>query len=129
VVSAGVSAAVAADQVQADAQPVSSAISNYAANVKKCNGQLACVTRLDRNVATTFSTFSGQLRTMAMPSQAAPASSALATALDNTAAIFSRLGSATSTTQYLSLAAQANLNTSLNQVNQDYDNLGKALNS
>ena len=125
----GVSAVAAASQVQADSVPVSTAVSSYPADVRKCQGQLACVTRLDRNVATTFGTFAGQLRAIPMPSRAVAATSALATSATSTAAIFARLGAATAAAQYISLAGKANLNTSLNQVNQDYENLGKALNS
>ena len=73
----GVSAANAANQVLADASPVSNAINNYSANVKACNGQLACVTKLDRQVAATFNTFAGQLRATPMPSQATAANAAL----------------------------------------------------
>jgi Domain of unknown function (DUF4389) len=125
----GVSAAGAAGQVRADSAPVSNAVSNYPADVKKCNGQLACVTRVDRKAAVTFSMFAGQLRGIAMPSQAVPPTSALVTSVTSTAAIFSRLGAATTAAQYIRLAGTAKLNTSLNQVNQDYENLGKALNS
>ena len=71
----GVSAANAANQVEADAIPVTNAVNNYAAGVKACNGQLACVTKLDRQVAATFDTFAGQLRTIPMPSQATAANS------------------------------------------------------
>jgi hypothetical protein len=73
--------------------------------------------------------FAGQLRGIAMPSQAVPPTSALVTSVTSTAAIFSRLGAAMTAAQYIRLAGTAKLNTSLNQVNQDYENLGKALNS
>ena len=70
-------AAIAANQVEADASPVTNAINNYSAGVKACNGQLACVAKLDRQVAATFNTFAGQLRTIPMPSQATAANTAL----------------------------------------------------
>jgi hypothetical protein len=125
----GVSAVNAANQVQADSSPVSNAINNYSTNVKACNGQLACVTKLDRQVAATLNTYAGQLRTIPMPPQANAANAALASSVSQTASIFARLGAATSATQYDNIASAANLTQALNQVNQDYANLGTALGS
>jgi hypothetical protein len=127
VVGGGVNTVNAANQVQADASPVSTAINNYSTNVKACNGQLACVTKLDRQVAATLNTFAGQLRTIPMPPQANAANAALASSVSQTASIFARLGTATSATQYDNIATAANLNQALNQVNQAYTNLGTAL--
>jgi hypothetical protein len=124
-----INATNAADQVQADSGPVSSAIDNYAANVKSCNGKLECVTKLDRQVAATLSTFAGQLRAIKMPSQATAANAALASSVSRTASIFARLGAATTASQYISEASAANLNQALNQVNTDYGHLGTALGS
>lgn len=120
-------AAIAANQVQADASPVTNAVNNYSASVKACQGQLACVTKLDRQVAATFYTFAGQLRTIPMPSQATAANTALVSSVSRTASIFARLGAATSATQYDNIDLSAGLNQALNQVNQAYTNLGTAL--
>jgi Domain of unknown function (DUF4389) len=120
-------AATAASQVQADAIPVSTAVNNYSANVKACNGRLACVTKLDRQVAATLNTFAGQLETIPMPSQATAANTALTTAVSRTAAIYARLGAATSPTQFINTARAVDLTQALNQVNQDYTTLGTAL--
>jgi hypothetical protein len=123
----GVSATNAANQVLADASPVTNAVNNYAANVKACKGQLDCVTSLDRRVAAMFNTFAGQLRSIPMPSKATAARAPLATAVSSTANIYARLGAATSANQYISEASSAELSQALNQVNQDYTNLGTAL--
>jgi len=123
----GVSAAAAAGQVEADASPVSNAIDNYSANVKACGGNLDCITKLDRQVAATLGTFARQLRTIPMPSQATAANTALATAVSQAASIYARLGAATSGSQFATIANTADLNQALNQVNQDYTNLGTAL--
>jgi len=122
-----ISAANAASQVAADATPVTNAVDSYSANVKSCNGQLACVTRLDRNVAATFSTFAAQLRTIPMPSHAVTANDALATAVSDAAGSYAKLGAASTASQYISEASSAGLNQSLNRVNQAYANLGTAL--
>ncbi len=127
VVGGGVSTVNAANQVETDAIPVTNAVNNYSAGVKACNGQLACVTKLDRQVAAAFDTFAGQLRTIPMPSQATAANRALVSSASTTASIFARLGAATSATQYDNIATAANLNQALNQVNQAYTNLGTAL--
>ena len=123
----GVSAAAAAGQVEADASPVSNAIDNYSANAKACGGNLDCITKLDRQVAATLDTFARQLRTIPMPSQATAANTALATAVSRAASMYARLGAATSGFQFATIANTVDLNQALNQVNQDYTNLGTAL--
>ncbi len=129
VLSSGPSAANAANQVLLDGTPVSNAVNDYATNVKACKGQLTCVTNLDRQVATKFNTFAGQLRSIPMPSKAVAADAALATAVSDAASVYARLGAATSANQYISEATSAGLAQALNQVNQDYANLGTALGS
>src|SRR5208283_4095763 len=125
----GVSAANATNQVQANTTPVTDAVNNYAANVKACKGQLACVTQLDRQVAATFNTFAGQLRATKMPSKATAANAALVASVSRAASVYARLGAATSANQYISEARTASLASALNQVNQDYAKLGTALGS
>jgi hypothetical protein len=61
--------------------------------------------------------------------QATSADATLAASVSRTASIFARLGAATSASQYVSLADSSNLQQSVDQVNQDYTNLGDALNS
>ena len=125
----GGSATNATNQVQANTTPVTDAVNNYSANVKACKGQLACVTQLDRQVADTFNTFATQLRATKMPSKATTANAALIASVSSAAAIYARLGAATSGTQYINIAKAAGLNQALNQVNQAYANLGTALGS
>ncbi len=125
----GVSAANATNQVQANTAPVTDAVNNYAANVKACKGQLACVTQLDRQVAATFNTFAGQLRATKMPSKATAANAALVASVSRAASVYAQLGAATSANQYISEARTASLASALNQVNQAYAKLGTALGS
>ena len=125
----GVSAANATNQVQANTTPVTNAVNNYSAYVKACKGQLTCVTQLDRQVAATFNTFAEQLQATKMPSKATAANAALVASVLRAGAIYARLGAATSPTQYINAAKAAGLNQALNQVNQDYTNLGTALGS
>jgi hypothetical protein len=125
-----VTAAEATRQVQTDVVPVSSALNNYSANAKACGNNLACVTRLDRNVAATLSTFAGQVRAIPMPSaQTSTAAANLATSVSHVASIFSQLGAATTVSQYLSIANSSGLRQAVDQMNQDYINLGNTLNN
>jgi hypothetical protein len=82
---------------------------------------------VDRKVAGTLTTFAGQLRGTAMPSQATAASAALASAVSDTAAIFAKLSTASSATAYIKQAQSSGLQQSVDKINQTYDNLGTAL--
>ncbi len=124
-----VSALTAAQTVSTDVQPVRTILDNYSTSVQGCHGKLPCVTSLDRRVASTLSTFAGQLRAIQMPSHAVAANAALATAVSNTSSVFARLGAATTPSQYISEAQAANLQQSVDGINQAYTNLGTALSS
>jgi len=124
-----VSALTAAETVSTDVQPVRTILDNYSTSVQGCHGKLPCVTSLDRRVASTLSTFAGQLRAIQMPSHAVAANTALATAVSNTSSVFARLGAATTPSQYISEAQAANLQQSVDGINQAYTNLGTALSS
>ncbi len=123
----GVSALSAAKQVVADIGPVRDALDNYSTNVQACKNKLSCVEGVDRKVAGTLSTFAGQLRGTAMPSQATAARATLASAVSDTAAIFAKLSTASSATAYIKEAQASGLQQSVNKINQAYDNLGTAL--
>lgn len=123
----GVSALVAAEQVVADIAPARDALDNYSANVQACNKKLDCVEGVDRTVSGTLTTFAGQLRGIAMPSQATAARAALASAVSDTAAIFAKLSTASSATAYIKEAQASGLQQSVDKINQAYDNLGTAL--
>jgi hypothetical protein len=122
-----VSALSAAEQVVADIAPVRDVLNNYSTNVQACKDKLSCVQGVDRKVATTLSTFAGQLHGTAMPSQATAANAKLASAVSDTAAIFAKLSTASSATQYIKEAQAAGLQQSVDKINQAYDNLGNAL--
>jgi hypothetical protein len=123
----GVSALSAAEQVVADIAPARDALNNYSTNVRACKDKLTCVEGVDRKVAGTLTTFAGQLRGTAMPSQATAASAALASAVSDTAAIFAKLSTASSATAYIKQAQSSGLQQSVDKINQAYDNLGTAL--
>jgi hypothetical protein len=123
-----VTAAEASRQVQTDVTPVSTAINNYSANANACGNSLPCVTALDRRVAATLNTFASQVRGIAMPNaQASTAASTLATSVTHVANIFSSLAAATSPNQYVNIANASGLQQAVDQMNQDYINLGNTL--
>jgi hypothetical protein len=125
-----VGTAEAVNQLQSDFTPVNATINGIPAKVKACNGQLACVTQLDRSVAGTLTNFAAQVRGIAMPSgQASSDAADLASTTSHAASIFAALGAATSVNQYQSIGnAESNdLQQSLEQIYTDYNALGTAL--
>jgi Domain of unknown function (DUF4389) len=125
-----VGTAEAVNQLQSDFTPVNAAINGIPAKVKACNGQLACVTQLDRSVADTLNNFAAQVRGIAMPSgQASSDAADLASTTSHAASIFAALGAATSVNQYQSIGnAESNdLQQSLEQIYTNYNALGTAL--
>jgi hypothetical protein len=125
-----VGTAEAVNQLQSDFTPVDSTINGIPAKVKACNGQLACVTQLDRSVAGTLNTFAAQVRGIAMPSgQASSDAADLASTTSHTASIFAALGATTSVSQYQTIgSADSNdLQQSLEQIYTEYNTLGTAL--
>ena len=123
-----VTTADASYQVQTDMVPVANAINDYPADAKACRGSLSCSTALDRRVAATLDTFADQVRGITMPSDRAGAAGlALAASTSHVATIFSHLGAATSAIQYLLIASSSGLQQAVDQLNQDYINLGNTL--
>jgi len=122
-----IGSATAAARVTAATIPVRDALDGYPTELQACNQKVDCFTRLDRNLATTLNGFAGQLRGISMPSQAAAANAKLITSVSNTAAIFARLGTATSAAQYDDIAQSSGLQESANQVDTDLGNLASAL--
>jgi hypothetical protein len=127
--SSSVSTLAAAAQVSADVAPVHITLDSYPSEVQACHGELDCVTGLDRKIAATLDTFAVQLRIISMPSQAATANASLITAVSSTAAIFAKLGSATSVSQYTSIARSSGGQQAGARVDVAYDNLVSALTS
>jgi hypothetical protein len=118
----------AENQLQADITPVHNVINNYSTNLHACNGKLACVASLDQKVAATLNTFAAKLRTIPMPSDAARTGAAhLAASATSTANLFAKLGRQTSASQYIKIAKSANLEQSVEELNQEYLFLGGML--
>ena len=110
-----------------DITPVRNSLDNYSAGLQTCNKKLACEEGLDRKVASSLDTFAGQLRATAMPSQAVAARAALADAVSHAAAIFAKLSTESSATEYIKVAQASGLQQSVDKINTTFNNLGTAL--
>ena len=119
--------ATAAAQVTAATIPVREALDTYPSELQACNQKLDCLTKLDLSVAGTLNSFAGRLRGISMPSQAAAPNARLITSVSGTAAIFARMGSATSISQYNDIARSSGLQQAADRVDTDLDSLGTAL--
>jgi hypothetical protein len=124
----GSQTATAESQLQAYIKPVHDAINSYSSRVKACKGSLSCVEGLDRGIAAALNTFQGKLRTIPMPSdEAKKGAASLASAVSQTASIFTQLSAATSPTKYISLASSSGVQQSVSQLNNEYLLLGGVL--
>jgi hypothetical protein len=120
--------AAASAELEADFVPVDSAIDNYAASAKACDGQLACLTSLDRQVAGTIGAFAGQVPSIAMPrGRAGAATAALTASAAHASGAFGSLGAAATASQYESITDSGTLQHSVSQMDQDYLALRNAL--
>jgi Domain of unknown function (DUF4389) len=120
--------AAASAELETDFVPVDSAIDNYAASAKACDGQLACLTSLDRQVAGTIGAFAGQVPNIRMPrGKAGAAAAALTAAAAHASGVFGSLGAAATASQYESITGSGTLQHSVSQMNQDYLALRNAL--
>lgn len=118
----------ATNQLVSIISPVTNSVNNYAANVKACKGQLACVEGVDRKVSTNFSTFAKQLAAIKMPTAKTRSLNAtLIASVTRTGALYAKLAAAPTPTKYISEASASGLQTALNQTNRDFTNLGVAL--
>jgi hypothetical protein len=123
----GFGSARAAVQVTAATIPVREALDAYPSEQQACNQKLDCLTKVDLSVASTLNSFADRLRGISMPSQAAAPNARLITSVSGTAAIFARMGSATSISQYNDIAQSSGLQQAADRVDTDLGSLGTAL--
>jgi hypothetical protein len=120
---------VASAEVMAATLPARSELASYPSDVTACHGDLACVTGLDRTMATGFSTLASQLEVISVPSQATAANARLITASSNVAAACARLGSVTSASQYARMGSSFSVEQAGEQFDVDYNYLMSTLRS
>jgi hypothetical protein len=124
-----ISALTATAQFTLAAAPARVELGSYPSDVTACDGELDCVTGLDRTLATDFSTLASELQGISVPAQATAAKARLITASSNVSAAFARLGAATSAGQHASIARSSGVQQAGEQFDADYDYLVRALRS
>ena len=87
-------------QVQVAYDKLNSAVGTYETDTKSCGTSLNCLTTAARVVAPAFGTFTGALRSISMPADAASDASRLGTVSTHAELFFSVLGSASSQGSY-----------------------------
>jgi hypothetical protein len=98
-------------------------VQGFPTAVRACNGQLNCVTALDRKFGTSLETFAGQLQSIGFSGSASTAAARLIADTDAAAQGLNQLGSATSVAQYQSYASAGHLQQALDSVSTDYATL------
>jgi hypothetical protein len=116
-------------ELAADAASVNSALSGYSNEFNACGEKLACITRLDRETASTLDLFTAELRTISVPSKAVAARARLISVTSDAAAAFAKLGAATSADQYQSVSESSGAGQAVEQFDPAYNNLVDALTS
>jgi hypothetical protein len=120
----------AIDQVQAAYSALSKTLSSFQAKSAACQGNVSCVTALDRQASQAFDTFGTSVQDTAMPDRATTsAADQLAAASSQAGQLLLRLGQATSAAQYEAILTSTNVQQILDQVDVDYQNLGTKLNA
>ena len=120
----------AIDQVQAAYSTLSNTLSSFQAKSAACQGNVSCVTALDRQASQAFDTFGTSVQDTAMPDRATTsAADQLAAASSQAGQLLLRLGQATSAAQYEAILTSTNVQQILDQVDVDYQNLGTKLNA
>ena len=120
----------AIDQVQAAYSALSNTLSSFQAKSAACQGNVSCVTALDRQASQAFDTFGTSVQDTAMPDRATTsAADQLAAASSQAGQLLLRLGQATSAAQYEAILTSTNVQQILDQVDVDYQNLGTKLNA
>ena len=118
---------VALTEVEQANRVLAKSIATFPTVVQACNGQLDCVTALDRKLGASLETFSGAIKSISMSGSASSAAASLISDTNAAARDLNQLGSATSVAQYQSYATNGSLQQDLNNVSADYVTLAKDL--
>jgi hypothetical protein len=115
-------------QVQSAYSVLSQVLSPFQAKYSACQGNVSCVTALDRQAGQAFDTFGTSVQGTAMPNgTSSSAADQLASASLQAGQLLLRLGHATTAAQYEAILTSTNVQQVLNQVDVDYQNLGTKL--
>jgi hypothetical protein len=106
---------------------LSKSIQTFPSAVQACNGQLSCVTALDRKLGTSLGTFAGTINSIGLSGAASSAATRVVSDSNAAAQDLGQLGAATSVSEYQSTAANGHLQQDLNNLSADYTTLTKDL--
>jgi Domain of unknown function (DUF4389) len=119
--------AFALTQVQQANNVLDTSMLAFPSAVGSCNGQLTCVTALDRKLAGSLETFATTVRGMDFSGSASSDANNLVSDTGAAAQDLSQLGAATTVAQYQALASSGALQQDLDKVSTDYVKLAKDL--
>ena len=119
--------ATALAQVKQADSGLARSLGNFQPAVKKCGGQLGCVTSLVRTEAKHLETFNSQIHRISLTGKAAADAAALVAADNAMLQDLDKLGAATSNVQYLNVAKTASLQQDVNTAGAAFAKLVKDL--
>jgi len=119
--------AVELTQVEKANNALAKSMLSFPSAVGACNGQLTCVTALDRKLAGSLETFAAAIKAVPLSGSASSDANSLVSATAAAAQDLSQLGGATTVAQYQSLASSGALQQDLDNVSNDYVKLAKDL--
>jgi hypothetical protein len=104
-------------------------LTSFGQDTENCNQNLACVTKLDGQVAGDLKTFSGQLASTRVPAGAAADKALVSADVNALTQDFTQLSRATTATQYESIVNSTGVEAKLNTFAQDVQTLDSNLTS
>jgi hypothetical protein len=122
-----VSNAIGLSQVEQANSALGKTLAAFPAQASACNGQITCVTALDRNAGKALHAFASSIRSAGISGAASPAAGVLAGDAEKAGQDLDQLGAATSVAQYRSVAANGTLQQDLSVLGPAYNALIKEL--
>jgi Domain of unknown function (DUF4389) len=119
--------AIALTQVEQANNALGKSMLSFPSAVGSCNGQLTCVTALDRKLAGSLETFATAIKAVNFSGSASSGANSLVSDTGAASQDLSQLGAATTVAQYQALASSGALQQDLNKVESDYVRLAKDL--
>ena len=119
--------AIALPQVEQANVALGESVANFQSGVGACNGQLTCVTALDRKLAGSLQTFAAALRSVNMSGSASSDVNSVVADSNAAAQDLNQLGGATTVPQYQSLEGSGALQHHLDNLTADYAKLARDL--
>lgn len=118
----------ALDQVQNDSRPFFAELNDYPTKVQNCGKRISCVSALNSATSAAFASYASQISAISMPHGAASSDAAdLVNTATKLSATFYQLSKATTRAQLKQITSPAAIDSELNTINQEFDDLQLAL--